>query len=79
MATNHQSPQATLPPLKYKTINTTTWGANPNTLTITDTYISPNSQVDAWVTGTVPQAGQWSYTVTGGQCIITTSQAESST
>jgi hypothetical protein len=79
MSTGHQSPQSTLPPLKYKTINTLTWGAGGNTLTIKDSYISTNSQVDAWVTGSVPQAGQWAFAVTPGQCIITSSDSESST
>lgn len=79
MATGRQSPQSSLPPLALKTINTTTWGAGGNTLTITDEYIHPNSQVDAWVTGSVPQAGNWAYAVTQGQCVITSSTSESST
>jgi len=79
MATGHQSPQSTLPPLALKTINTTTWGAGGNTLTITDPYIHTNSQVDFWVTGTVPQAGQWAQNVTQGQVVVTSSSSESST
>lgn len=75
----HQSPQSSLPPLSGKTINTGTWGAGGNTLTILDEYIHPNSQVDIWVTGSVPQAGQWALNVTQGQCIVTSSDAESST
>lgn len=75
----HQSPQSSLPPLSQKTINTGTWGSGGNTLTITDAYIHPNSQVDIWVTGTVPQAGQWALNITQGQCVVTSSDAESST
>ncbi len=75
----HQSPQSSLPPLSGKTVNTGTWGAGGNTLTILDEYIHTNSQVDCWVTGSVPQAGQWAYTITQGSCVITSSDAESST
>ena len=75
----HQSPQSSLPPLSGKTINTFLWGSSGNTATIVDPYIHPNSQVDAWVTGTTPQAGQWAYAVTQGQCVITSSSSESST
>ena len=76
----HQSPQSSLPPLALKTVNTGTWGAGGNTLTLTDEYIHPNSQVDIWVTGSAAQqAGQWSYTITQGQCIVTSSSSESST
>ena len=80
MATGSQSPQSTLPPLALKTINTTTWGSTANTCTITDAYIHPNSVVIAYVTGTSAQAaGRWSYTVTQGQVVITSSDGESST
>ena len=79
MAQPHQSPQSTLPPLKYKQINTLVWGAGGTSVTITDPYISINSQVDAWVTGTTPAAGQWSYVVSAGQVIIYSSSSESST
>ncbi len=75
----HQSPQSTLPPLTYKQINTGTWGAGGNTLTIQDEYIHTNSQVDIWVTGTTPQSGQWAQVVTQGQCVITSSSSENST
>lgn len=75
----HQSPAFSLPPLRMKQINTTTWGTGGNTLTINDPYIFPNSQIEAWVTGTVPAAGQWAYNITAGQCVITSSNAESST
>jgi len=74
-----QSPQSSLPPLSMKVINTGTWGAGGNTLTIQDEYIHPNSQVEIWVTGTTPQAGNWAYTYTQGQCVITSSSSESST
>jgi hypothetical protein len=79
MATGKQSPQSSLPPLALKTINTTTWGSTAGSCTITDEYIHLNSQVDAWVTGTTPAAGQWSYVVTQGQVIIYSSNSESST
>lgn len=75
----HQSPQSSLPPLAIKQVNTGTWGAGGNTLTILDEYIHPNSQVDVWVTGAIPQAGQWAFAITAGSCVITSSDAESST
>lgn len=75
----HQSPQSTLPPLSNKQINTLVWGSAGNTVTIVDPYIRVNSQVDAWVTGAVPQAGQWAYAVTNGQVVITSSSSESAT
>lgn len=78
MATGKQSPQSSLPSLAYKTISTTTWGSTANTCTITDEYIHPNSVVLAYVTGTTPAAGRWSYTVTQGSVAITSSDAESS-
>ena len=79
MSVGHQSPQSSLPPLSQKQINTLTWGAGGNSVTITDPYIHANSQVDAWVTGATAQAGQWAYAVTNGQCVITSSSSESST
>lgn len=80
MSTGHQSPQSSLPPLSQKQINTTTWGASPNNCTITDEYIHPNSTVLAYVTGSAAQAaGNWSYTVTQGQVVITSNNSESST
>lgn len=74
----HQSPQSSLPPLSQKTVNTGTWGAGANTLTITDEYIHPNSQLDIWVTGSTPQTGQWAFAITEGQCVITSSSSEQS-
>ena len=79
MSIAHQSPQSSLPPLAVKNLNTTTWGSTANTCTITDAYIHPNSFVAAYVTGTTPAAGRWSYTVTQGQVAITSTDAESST
>lgn len=79
MATGKQSPQSSMPPLAYKTLNTTTWGSVANTCTITDEYIHPNSVVLAYVTGTTPCAGRWSYTVSQGSVAITSTDAESST
>lgn len=78
MATGKQSPQSSMPALAFKTINTTTWGATANTCTITDAYIHPNSVVIAYVTGTTPAAGRWSYTVSQGSVAITSTDAESS-
>lgn len=72
----HQSPQSSLPPLSQKTVNTGTWGSGGNTLTILDEYIHANSQIEAWVTGSVPQSGQWAYAITQGQCVITSSDSE---
>ncbi len=80
MAIGHQSPQSTLPPLAYKQINTTTWGAGGNTATITDAYIHTNSVVLIWVTGTSPASGtNWSQTITQGQVVLTSTDPESST
>lgn len=67
------------PGLRYKKIATTTWGAGGTSTTITDANISPNSQLELWVTGTVPQAGQWAYTYNEGNVVITSSASESST
>lgn len=78
MSISHQSPFELLPPLSTKQINTTTWGAGGNTMTIVDGKIHPNSQIEAWVTGTVPAAGQWAYNVTQGQVVITSSNSENS-
>lgn len=79
MTVAHQSPQSTLPPLAFKTLNTTTWGAVANTCTITDAYIHTNSVIVAYVTGTTPAAGRWSYTLSQGSVAITSTDAESST
>lgn len=79
MSTGHQSPQSSLPPLKLKTLNTTTWGAGGNTCTITDAYIGANSVVIPQVTGTTASVGNWAVTVTTGQVVITSTDAESST
>ena len=69
----------TEPALRYKTITTTTWGAGGNTKTITDSKLSTNSQMEIWVTGTVPRSGNWSYTYSTGSVLITSSNSESST
>lgn len=79
MAVGKQSPQSSLPPLAFKTINTTTWGSTAGSCTITDAYIHPNSVVLAFVTGTTPSAGRWSYVVSQGQVIIYSTDSESST
>lgn len=75
----HQSPAFSLPSFRMKQIPGGTWGAGGNTLTITDSYIFPNSVVLAYVTGSTPAAGNWSFAVTKGQCVITSTNAESST
>ena len=75
----HQSPQSSMPAFALKTINTGTWGTGGNTLTILDEYIHPNSQMEIWVTGATPAAGQWAYVITEGSCVITSSNSESST
>lgn len=80
MAQPHQSPGYSLPSFRQKQLNTLTWGSGGNSLTIADPYIFANSSVYAYVTGSSAQAaGRWSYTVTEGQCVITSSDAESST
>ncbi len=79
MSVGHQSPQSTLPPLALNTLNTTTWGAGGTTCTITDPYVHTNSWVDVGVTGSTPQNGYWALTITQGQILITSSNAESST
>lgn len=69
-----------LPAAQYKTLTTLTWGATPNSCTITNPQITTNSRVDVWVTGSSAQAaGNWSFTPTQGQLVITSSNAESST
>ena len=75
----HQSPQSSLPPFSQKQNNTLVWGAGGTSCTIVDPYIRANSQIEAWVTGTVPQAGQWAFNITAGQVVITSSSSESST
>lgn len=78
MATGKQSPASSLPPFSQKTINTTTWGSNANACTISDEYINSNSVVLVFVTGSTPQVGRWSYTITQDQVVITSTDAESS-
>lgn len=76
---NHQSPFELTPALSQKQLNTGAWGANSNTCVITDGKIHANSDVHVKVTGTVPAAGQWSYTTANGSLTITSSDSESST
>lgn len=68
----------TLPAFRYKTIASTTWGSGGTSVTITDPKITTNSQVEVWVTGSTPQAGNWSYTYSVGSVLITSSSSESS-
>jgi hypothetical protein len=68
-----------IPALRYKKIASVTWGAGGNTSTITDQNVGTNSQVEYWVTGTVPQAGQWAIAVNQGNFVFTSSDSESST
>lgn len=79
MSVGSQSPQSSLPPLAFKTVNTTTWGATANTCTITDAYVHTNSVPVIWVTGVTPAAGRWSWTCTQGVITITSSDGENST
>lgn len=74
----HQSPQSTLPSFALKTVNTCTWGATANSCTIVDPYIHTNSDINIWVTGATPQAGNWALAITQGQLVITSSSSESS-
>jgi len=67
-----------LPPFSQKTITTGTWGAGGTTCTIVDPNIHTNTQTEIWVTGSTPQAGNWSFTYTQGQLVITSSASESS-
>lgn len=69
----------TIPAFRLTTITNTTWGNGGNTLIITDPKITTNSHVEIWVTGTTPQAGNWSYTYAQGSLTITSSSVESST
>lgn len=68
-----------MPPFSQKQINTCTWGATAGSCTIADSYIRANSVIFAFVTGSTPAAGRWSYTVTNGQVVITSTDSESST
>ncbi len=68
----------TEPALRYKSITNTTWGAGGNTKVLSDAKLSPNSQMEIWVTGTTPQAGQWSFTYSVGSVTITSSSSENS-
>lgn len=81
MSLNHLSPSYSLPSFRMKQVNTTTWGANANQTTISDSYIFPNSIVLVQVNSTsVQPAGRWSYgTPTEGSITIYSSDAESST
>lgn len=74
-----QSPGYSLPSFRMKQIPGGTWGSGGNTLTISDPYIFANSVVLAYVTGTTAAAGHWSFTITTGSCVVTSSDAESST
>ena len=78
MAINKEAPWKSIPGFSQKQLNTTTWGAGGNTCTIVDENIHLNSMVFIQVTGTTPQAGQWSYVVTNGQVVITSSSSENS-
>lgn len=64
---------------RYKVPATVLWGSTANTCTITDAKISTNSVVIAWVTGTTPAAGRWSYVMSAGSVAITSSDGESAT
>ena len=78
MSQPHFSPGYSLPSFRNKQLNTTTWGAGGNTCTISDPYIFANSLVDAYVTGATPAKGNWAFTVTEGQVVITSTDSENS-
>lgn len=63
---------------RYKTPATVTWGSTVNTCVITDDKVSPNSAPFAWVTGTTPAAGRWSYVAGTGTLTITSTDQENS-
>ena len=74
----HQSPAESLPPFRFKTVNTFTWGTGGNTAVVADQYCNANSVPSWFVSGTVPAAGQWAFSMGNGTFTITSSDAESS-
>lgn len=76
ISANHESPYELTPMFSQKQINTGTWGTGGNTCLITDNKIHPNSQVEVWVTGVTPAAGQWAYIIAQGTVTITSSNSE---
>lgn len=79
ISSDHQSPYEVTPVLSQKQLNTGTWGSGGNSCVITNGKIHLNSDVRVIVTGTTPQAGNWSYVVGNGTMTITSSDSESST
>ena len=76
MAINHEAPWKSVPGFAQKQLNTTTWGASANACTIVDGNIHINSMV--FVQPATAPAGFWSYVVTQGQVVITSSDSENS-
>ena len=64
---------------RYKNPATVLWGSTPNTCTITDPKVSPNSVAIVTVTGTTPAAGRWAIVTNVGQIVITSSDSENAT
>jgi len=63
------------PFLRNKTLPSGSWTTTGNTDTITNPNIHSNSFIQ--VMPTSAYAGRWYYTVTEGQCVITSSDPES--
>lgn len=77
MAYESQQPNNYNPAFLNVTTPSTTWGASPNTCTITDASIHPTSNVLVTPTGIIP-AGFWKFAITQGQLVITSSDSENS-
>jgi len=75
----HQSPTQSIPGLRFKTVNTFTWGSGGNTAVVADEYCNANSIIVVNVTGTTPQAGHWAIVAGNQTFTITSSDSESST
>lgn len=75
----HQSPQSTLPPFQYKTLNTQQWLSTGNTDVVTDAYVYSNSII--LIMPTSAYAGRWYVTIpaAGGSFTVTSSSSESAT
>lgn len=78
MATGHQSPLSSLPPLKYKTVNTRVWATTGNTDVVADTYVTANSIID--LMNTSAYVGPWFITLNPGVGFtVTSSNSETAT
>jgi hypothetical protein len=70
-STGHQSPQSSLPPLQFKTINTRVWATTGNTDVVTDAYVDSNSLID--IMNTSAFVGPWYITINPGTGFTVTS------